>query len=101
MKLNKGHAIYFSYNGEYPATITCSDANNVYEWLRYIMDVEPCDCTCMHVIVYLPYKHMDIRLWRNDDYTWRIDSNDFEALTRVPLVDAEYFYYDSFSDIDE
>lgn len=100
MKLNYGYAIYFSFNGEYPATITCSDANSVYARLRYIMSIEPCDCTCMRVIVYLPYTHMDIRLWQ-DDYTWRIDSNDFKVLTHVPLVEAEDFYYDLLSDIDE
>nr|DAL90507.1 MAG TPA: hypothetical protein [Caudoviricetes sp.] len=82
MKFTEGNITYFSRNGNYPATVMCSTADSVYARLREIMAVEPVDCGCMRVIVYLPNTHMDIRLWRHyygnvSRYNWRIDGDDF------------------------
>lgn len=100
MKISDGYAIYFSRNGDYPATVMCSTADSVYARLREIMAAEPVDSECMRVIVYLPNTHMDIRLWRVSygnvsRYNWYIDGDDFKALTGVPLAEAEGRYYDS------
>lgn len=100
MKFYDGYAIYFSRNSVYPATVMCSTADSVYARLREIMAAEPVDCECMRVIVYLPNRHMDIRLWRESygnvhSYNWRIDGDNFKALTGVSLAEAEEHYYDS------
>ena len=100
MKITEGYATYFSRNGDYPATVMCSTADSVYARLREIMSSELVDCECMRVIVYLPNTHMDIRLWCDSygnvsRYKWRIDGDDFKALTGVPLAEAEEHYYNA------
>lgn len=100
MKITVGYDTYFSRNGDYPANAMCSTADSVYARLREIMAAESVDCECMRVIVYLPNRHMDIRLWRESygnvfHYNWRIDDYDFKVLSGVPLAEAEARYYDS------